>query len=286
MGLVGCSGLFVISQCNRVQPVEGCCISLPQLFWLLFWQRVVLITFVTRVVLITLFLFWLLLSNFLSDHLCPTKSNQCWRNPFLVKLKYIIQCSQCCHSMLFMLPGLTKKNGLNVLKFGWSLVCPGHMCNFNLKWVWWVVLDFVWPISHLTLPHRAILKVHERRSGQDKSRTAFNPCCFSPQQELGCTKSTGLLILLRVKSSNRTQMKLPGGGTFLGKLDLHHPQTSIYAAVSKYIHSATLGALWTQTSVSFAVITDHLHLIFHFYADFNIKGYRRFFSSFHGCLPH
>ena len=102
-------------------------------------------------------------------------------------------------------------------------------------------LDFVWPISHLTLPHRAILKVHERRSGQDKSRTAFNPCCFSPQQELGCTKSTGLLILLRVKSSNRTQMKLPGGGTFLGKLDLHHPQTSIYAAVSKYIHSATLG---------------------------------------------
>ena len=39
-------------------------------------------------------------------------------------------------------------------------------------------LDFVWPISQLTLPHRAISKVHERRSGQDKSPTAFNPCCF------------------------------------------------------------------------------------------------------------
>ena len=118
------------------------------------------------------------------------------------------------------------------------------------------------------------LKSSRKKVWSGQVSDSFQSLLFFSTTRIGLYKSTGLLILLGVKSSNRTQMKLPGGGTFLGKLYLHDPQTLIYATVSKYIHSATLGALWTQTSGSFAVITDPLHLLFHFYADFNIKGYR------------
>ena len=47
---------------------------------------------------------------------------------------------------------------------------------------------------------RAILKVHERRSGQDRSRTALNPCCFFSKTTIGL-ESTGLLILFKVNWS-------------------------------------------------------------------------------------
>ena len=47
---------------------------------------------------------------------------------------------------------------------------------------------------------RAISKVHERRSGQDRSRTALNPCCFFSKTTIGL-ESTGLLILFKVNWS-------------------------------------------------------------------------------------
>ena len=72
-----------------------------------------------------------------------------------------------------------------MLIFGWSsVVFLGSMCNFCLKWVWWVVLDFVWPIIHLTLPEGQSQKFTKKVcTGQDRAQTAFNPVSFSLWQQ-------------------------------------------------------------------------------------------------------
>ena len=108
------------------------------------------------------------------------------------------------------------------------------------------------------------LKSSRKKVWSGQVSDSFQSLLFFSTTRIGLYKSTGLLILLRVKSSN--QVVALSWESWICTTHKHR-------FMQPFRNISTL-QLWTQTSVSFAVITDPLHLIFHFYADFNIKGYR------------
>ena len=145
-----------------------------------------------------------------SDYSCPTSRITSGPQSLSIMVEmvtiltfvrwYIVQCCEWLEKNLrcYILQTSIKGRGLWV-----SIVCKKGLTISVDIWVVfcgvpWLHVQFLPQMGLMGGPglcvahfppdiaRRAISKVHERRFGQDKSQTVFNPCCLSPQQQLDC----------------------------------------------------------------------------------------------------
>ena len=192
-------------------------------------------------------LFWLLLSHFLPDNLCPTKSDHYDNILYNLYLSFYA----------VLLPGLQKKHELNVLKFGWSALatCAISTSNGFDGWSWTLCGPFPtwhcntgqsWKFTKEGLVRTSLRQLSISVVFLHNKSWAVNWSAGSVQNQL---------VLLWVKSSNRTLKRSYQVVAFSWERWICTTHKNWFMQALYPSEAGTLGALWTQISYRFSPIT-------------------------------